>query len=164
MGEGLEKRADDFVEEVKQAGGTGLDSRRCRCAKETSAGKGGGQHGDQARLRRNRQGRRQHGQVGRAPRLADAGPTRRPKLPLAPGVKYRRILLKLSGEALMGEQGYGIDPATLSQIADEVIDVHSLGVEIALVIGGGNIFRGVAGAAPRAWTAPTPTTWACWPP
>jgi uridylate kinase len=67
--------------------------------------------------------------------------------PLAPGVRYRRILLKLSGEALMGQQGYGIDAATLSQIADEVIDVLGLGVEIALVIGGGNIFRGVAGAS-----------------
>ena len=64
-------------------------------------------------------------------------------------MKYRRILLKLSGEALMGEQGYGIDPATLAQIADEVIDVHGLGVELALVIGGGNIFRGVAGASTR---------------
>ncbi len=67
--------------------------------------------------------------------------------PLAPGVRYRRVLLKLSGEALMGQQGYGIDSATLSQIADEVIDVHGLGVEIAVVIGGGNIFRGVAGAS-----------------
>jgi uridylate kinase len=69
-----------------------------------------------------------------------------PRLPLAPGVKYRRVLLKLSGEALMGDRGYGIDPAILSGIADEIIDVHSLGVEIALVIGGGNIFRGVAGS------------------
>ena len=69
-------------------------------------------------------------------------PTVRP--PLAPGVKYRRILLKLSGEALMGGKGGGIDPAVLAQIADEIIDVHSLGVEMALVIGGGNIFRGVA--------------------
>jgi uridylate kinase len=67
--------------------------------------------------------------------------------PLAPGVRYRRILLKLSGEALMGKQGYGIDAATLSQIADEVIDVLGLGVEVALVIGGGNIFRGVLGAS-----------------
>ena len=50
---------------------------------------------------------------------------------VAPGVKYRRILLKLSGEALMGDSGYGIDPATLSQIADELIDIHSLGVEVA---------------------------------
>jgi uridylate kinase len=70
-----------------------------------------------------------------------------PRPPLAPGVKYRRILLKLSGEALMGSQSYGIDSATLEQIADELIDVHSLGVEIALVIGGGNIFRGVAGSS-----------------
>jgi len=70
-----------------------------------------------------------------------------PRPPLAPGVKYRRILLKLSGEALMGSQQFGIDPATLSQIADEIIDVHSLGVEIALVIGGGNIFRGFAASS-----------------
>jgi len=68
------------------------------------------------------------------------------RAPLAPGVKYRRILLKLSGEALMGDKGFGIDPAVLAQIAEEVIDVHSLGVEIALVIGGGNIFRGIAGS------------------
>jgi len=68
---------------------------------------------------------------------------RRP--PLAPGVKYRRVLLKLSGEALMGGGNYGIEAATLSQIADEIIDVYSLGVEMALVIGGGNIFRGIAG-------------------
>jgi uridylate kinase len=67
--------------------------------------------------------------------------------PLAPGVKYRRILLKLSGEALMGSSSYGIDPTTLSQIADELIDVHSLGVEVALVLGGGNIFRGVAASS-----------------
>jgi uridylate kinase len=67
--------------------------------------------------------------------------------PLAPGVKYRRILLKLSGEALMGRQGYGIEAATLSQIADELIDVHSLGVDIGIVIGGGNIFRGLAASS-----------------
>jgi len=70
-----------------------------------------------------------------------------PRAPLAPGVKYRRILLKLSGEALMGPGQYGIDSTTLAQIADELIDVHSLGVEIALVLGGGNIFRGIAGSA-----------------
>lgn len=67
--------------------------------------------------------------------------------PLAPGVKYRRILLKLSGEALMGQQGYGIEAATLSQIADEIIDVHSLGVDMGIVIGGGNIFRGLAASS-----------------
>src|SRR5688572_6938433 len=67
--------------------------------------------------------------------------------PLDPGVKYRRVLLKLSGEALMGDQGYGVEAATLSQIADELIDVHSLGVEIGIVIGGGNIFRGLAASS-----------------
>lgn len=61
--------------------------------------------------------------------------------------KYQRILLKLSGEALMGEGKYGIDTQTLDQIADEVSEVVSMGVEVALVIGGGNIFRGVSGAA-----------------
>jgi uridylate kinase len=75
---------------------------------------------------------------------ADKVPVPAARPPLAPGVKYRRILLKLSGEALMGGKGGGIDPAVLAQIADELIDVHSLGVEMALVIGGGNIFRGVA--------------------
>ena len=57
---------------------------------------------------------------------------------------YKRILLKLSGEALMGEQGFGIDPATITRIAEEIKDVHDLDVQIAIVVGGGNIFRGVA--------------------
>jgi uridylate kinase len=57
---------------------------------------------------------------------------------------YRRILLKLSGEALMGSQPFGIDETVVSAIADEVRDVHSLGVEIAIVVGGGNIIRGLA--------------------
>ena len=57
---------------------------------------------------------------------------------------YKRILLKVSGEALMGEQGYGIDPATITRIAGEVNDVRKLGVEVAIVVGGGNIFRGLA--------------------
>src|SRR5437899_1570514 len=57
---------------------------------------------------------------------------------------YRRIFLKLSGEALAGGQGYGIDPLVLDRIAAEVRDVASLGVQIAIVMGGGNIFRGVA--------------------
>jgi|SRR5579862_2028798 len=61
--------------------------------------------------------------------------------------KYRRVLLKLSGEALMGEQGHGIDPETISRIAAEVRSVHALGVQVAMVVGGGNIFRGIAGAA-----------------
>jgi uridylate kinase len=61
--------------------------------------------------------------------------------------RYRRVLLKLSGEALMGEQGYGLDPAMVGQVADEVKSVTALGVQVSLVIGGGNIFRGVAGSA-----------------
>ena len=60
---------------------------------------------------------------------------------------YRRVLLKLSGEALMGEQAFGIDPAVTSQIAEDVGEIQKLGVETAVVIGGGNIFRGVAASA-----------------
>lgn len=62
-------------------------------------------------------------------------------------IKYRRILLKLSGEALAGDQGYGIDPAVITAIAAEIKDVVALGVEVALVIGGGNIFRGLAASS-----------------
>jgi uridylate kinase len=57
--------------------------------------------------------------------------------------KYKRVLLKLSGEALMGDQGFGIDPQIVSRIASEIKDVHELGVQVAIVIGGGNIFRGI---------------------
>ena len=60
---------------------------------------------------------------------------------------YRRVLLKLSGEALMGEQGYGIDPAVAAEIANEIGEIQRIGVETAVVIGGGNIFRGVAASA-----------------
>jgi uridylate kinase len=62
-------------------------------------------------------------------------------------LKYRRVLLKVSGEALMGERDYGLDPVVVSRIADEIKSVHALGVEVCVVIGGGNIFRGVSGAA-----------------
>ena len=65
----------------------------------------------------------------------------------APAPAYKRILLKLSGEALMGEQTYGIDPAVATQIAMDVAEIQSMGVETAIVIGGGNIFRGVAASA-----------------
>ncbi len=58
------------------------------------------------------------------------------------GPKYKRILLKLSGEALMGDADYGIDPATIGRIADEIKGLTELGVEVGVVIGGGNIFRG----------------------
>ena len=62
-------------------------------------------------------------------------------------MKYKRILLKLSGEALMGQQAYGIDPEQLEKYAKEIIKVAEENVQIAIVIGGGNIFRGMQGAA-----------------
>src|SRR4051795_11401670 len=62
-------------------------------------------------------------------------------------LKYRRVLLKVSGEALMGGRDYGLDPAMIARIAEEIQSVHGLGVELCLVIGGGNIFRGLTGAA-----------------
>ncbi len=62
-------------------------------------------------------------------------------------LSFRRILLKLSGEALMGDQGFGIDPQVASRIAQEIHEVHRLGVQVAIVIGGGNFIRGVAASA-----------------
>ena len=64
-----------------------------------------------------------------------------------PKTAYRRVLLKISGEALLGGQDYGIDPETVQRIAEEVKSVHDLGIQVALVVGGGNIFRGISGAA-----------------
>ena len=60
---------------------------------------------------------------------------------------YSRVMLKISGEALMGDQGYGLHPPTVARIAQEVKSVHDLGIEICMVIGGGNIFRGLQGSA-----------------
>ncbi len=62
-------------------------------------------------------------------------------------MKYKRILLKLSGESLMGEQGYGIDPQRLSDYANQIKDITEMGVQTGIVIGGGNIFRGLSGAS-----------------
>lgn len=61
--------------------------------------------------------------------------------------KYKRVLLKLSGESLMGAQGYGIDSERLGQYASQIAEIRAAGVEVAIVIGGGNIFRGLSGAA-----------------
>ena len=61
-----------------------------------------------------------------------------------PGARYGRVLLKLSGEALQGDKGYGIDPSVITAIAEEIQVAHALGIQVALVIGGGNIFRGLA--------------------
>ena len=60
--------------------------------------------------------------------------------------RFKRILLKLSGESLMGEQGYGIDERRVAQYAEQIKEIHDMGVEIGIVIGGGNIFRGLSGA------------------
>ncbi|MFK7881912.1 UMP kinase [Roseobacter sp.] len=64
-----------------------------------------------------------------------------------PQATFRRVMLKISGEALMGDQGFGLNPPTVERIAREVQSVHELGVEICMVIGGGNIFRGLQGSA-----------------
>ncbi|APX25022.1 MAG: UMP kinase [Rhodobacteraceae bacterium] len=64
-----------------------------------------------------------------------------------PQTTFKRVLLKISGEALMGDQGYGLHPPTVERIAREVRSVQEMGVEICMVIGGGNIFRGLAGSA-----------------
>lgn len=61
-------------------------------------------------------------------------------------VKFKRILLKLSGESLMGNQGFGIDPERLSDYARQIKEIHDMGVQIGIVIGGGNIFRGLSGS------------------
>ncbi len=73
----------------------------------------------------------------------------RPPLPVLPmsDLAYRRILLKLSGEALMGDEDYGIDPKVIGRLAREVMEAQQAGAEIALVVGGGNIFRGAGLAA-----------------
>ncbi|HEY7590556.1 MAG TPA: UMP kinase [Candidatus Limnocylindrales bacterium] len=63
------------------------------------------------------------------------------------GLRYRRILLKLSGEALLGDRQYGVDPRFTAFVAEQVADIHRLGVQTGIVVGGGNIFRGLAAAA-----------------
>jgi uridylate kinase len=76
--------------------------------------------------------------------VSEAAPT---ALTADRGVRYGRILLKLSGEALLGDRPYGVDPAFCTFIADQVRQVHTLGVQVGIVVGGGNIFRGMAAAA-----------------
>ncbi len=62
-------------------------------------------------------------------------------------LRYRRVLLKLSGEALLGDRSFGIDPGVVGRLSDEVREIHEMGVELALVVGGGNIYRGSEAAA-----------------
>jgi len=76
---------------------------------------------------------------------------------------YKRVLLKISGEALMGSREFGLDPDTVGRIAREVKAANALGVELCLVIGGGNIFRGIAGAAQGMQRA-SADYMACWRP
>ena len=61
--------------------------------------------------------------------------------------RYERVLLKLSGEALMGDQGFGISPDMIQYVAEEIRSVFDLGIQIAIVVGGGNIFRGIAASS-----------------
>ena len=75
---------------------------------------------------------------------------------------YKRVLLKLSGEALMGDLDYGTDPERVQAVAQEIATVHHRGVEVAAVVGGGNIYRGLA-ALRAAWIGRPATTWECWP-
>ena len=65
---------------------------------------------------------------------------------MSDGYKYQRVLLKLSGEALAGDLGYGIDPKVVDDLADQIAEIVHDGVQLAVVVGGGNIFRGVSGA------------------
>ena len=75
---------------------------------------------------------------------------------------YKRILLKLSGEALMGDDSFGINRGVLTRMVEEIKSVVELGVEVGVVVGGGNIFRGVALGATGMDRA-TGTIWGCWP-
>ena len=75
--------------------------------------------------------------------------------------KYKRVVIKLSGEALAGELGYGLDQTTLTSIANQIRQIVELGVQVAVVVGGGNIWRGVAGGA-QEWIELLRITWGCW--
>ena len=79
------------------------------------------------------------------------------------GAAFRRVLLKLSGEALMGEREYGQDPGRIAAVARAVRDVHELGTEQAIVVGGGNILRGTQRGRAAGWTGRPPTTRGCSP-
>ena len=76
-------------------------------------------------------------------------------------IKYKRVLLKLSGEALSGEKGFGFDPETAKAVAEELKEVHDLGAELAIVCGGGNVWRGVTGEKAGMERAQADYTWEC---
>lgn len=75
-------------------------------------------------------------------------------------VKYKRVVLKLSGEALAGDQGFGINPPELKTVAKELKEVYVLGVQVAIVVGGGNMWRGITGES-WGWNVPRPITLGC---
>lgn len=75
-------------------------------------------------------------------------------------VKYKRVLLKLSGEALSGDKGFGLDMDTIQTICKGIKDAHDLGAEIAIVVGGGNFWRGAPAAR---WSVPVRIRSVCWP-
>ena len=77
-------------------------------------------------------------------------------------MKYKRILLKLSGESLQGGQKYGLSPETLQSYAEQIKAAAATGVQIGIVIGGGNIFRGLTGAK-KGFDRVKGDRWACWP-
>ena len=79
--------------------------------------------------------------------MSSSDPNETPSAPQSGRSAFHRVLLKLSGEALMGDREFGIDPATVAQIAEEIIGVQAMGVEVGIVIGAGNIYRGMAAAA-----------------
>ena len=87
----------------------------------------------------------------------------KPSKPGSPHV-YSRVMLKISGESLLGKLPYGIDPEMVGTVAQQVKDVVATGVEVCLVIGGGNIFRGMSGAAAGMERATGDYIWACWQP
>lgn len=77
--------------------------------------------------------------------------------------KYKRVLIKISGEALAGDKHFGLDFQVMGRVADAIKDCVDMGVQVGLVIGGGNFWRGVKDARGTS-SVPAPTTWACWPP
>ena len=130
LGEGIEKQAGDFAAEVAAASGV-----------------------PQTPATPDRRRRGSFACPGRAAPLRCARPrVAGPRIPMHPppaaaSPASRRVLLKLSGEALMGRREYGLDTDTVSRIATDIRDVVAMGVQVCLVIGGGNIFRGVRAAA-----------------
>ena len=75
---------------------------------------------------------------------------------------YKCVLLKLSGEILSGENGFGIDPSKALYLANEVKDIHELGINIGLIIGAGNIFRGIKKHQIKGWIESLEIIWVCW--